>query len=258
MEIMNKEKLRLILAAGLVIVLMSCRKGDDPEPQLPDWNKNRTTTIQVYSRLNNAPLMSQGENDASPVSSRIRSAQHSVALLDRADVSLTGGSMGNPAVYLAAASQKVPLFSLNRFSAQTAEGNGVLIGHTYVRSDIMPLSGGTSFLKADTRANASIAMTFATVSFDASGQIDAGANAIISNITESTVVVGLVNKELVDLLKAKFSNPVYRFETLTSSKASASRAVYVVSSKKWILRETTESTVGNNGISVFDLQIEAL
>lgn len=248
-----------MLTAGLTaLFLISCEKESDPVDELPEWNRNRTTTVQVVSTFTNAPILTGGVAgaDFTAISNRIRSGTQSVTLLHRADATMGSGAY-NPAISMGAKSLRVPLFALSRFSGQKAEGTGVLINHSYARSEITQVADGCSFLKVDTRANAAIPMTFATVSFDSQSQLEAGAAAIRNNMTDATVVAGLVKKDLIDQLKAKFPDATYRFSNAELKGGQSTQMIFVVSSKKWVLRDFSESQVGS-GTTVVDLQIEAL
>lgn len=251
-----KEKIKhIIFALSALLFFAGCGKGDDPVPDVPEWNKNRTAVIQVYTRMNNTPVTGAVGADADAISSRIRSTVHAVALLDRADVTPGATAPFNPVVAVGASAKKVPLFALNRYEGSVAIGSGVLIGHSYIKSETLPTQGGTSLLKVDTRVNASIPMTFATIAFDAENQLNAGGALVRSHLNDATVVVGFVPGELAETLKAVFPAQNYRFEIVKGADP-ASRAIFVVSTKKWILRETTSGKSGS--VSYFDLQIESL
>ena len=254
-----KNRIILFLTAGLMTLFnYSCEKESDPVYELPEWNRNRTTTVQVVSTFTNTPILLGGVSaaDFTDISNRIRSGTQSVTLLHRADATMGSGAY-NPAISMGAKSLRVPLFALHRFSGQKVEGTGVLINHSYVRSEITMVADGCSFLKVDTRANAFIPMTFATVSFDSQSHLEAGAAAIRNNMTDATVVAGLVKKDLSDQLKAKFSDATYRFSTAEIKGAQSTQVIFVVSSKKWVLRDFSENMAGS-GTTVVNLQIEAL
>lgn len=250
----------LILLLAVSLMAVSCGKEKDPgtDPEIPDWNKTRTTTVLVYGRMDNSPLLQQGSADVTAVSGQIRSTVHSVALLNRTDV-VTGGLFPwNPVVVVGASAKRVPLFAHHSFKEDVAEGTGVLIGHTYTKSEIFPITGGTSFLKVDTKANAVIPMTFGTVTVDRESQITSAAQLVKTYLSDGTVVAGFVSKTMAAKWKGEFPQSQYRFETIESANNSAALALYVVSTSKWVLRESSESSVGSSGISVFNLQIEAL
>ena len=255
-----KMKMKYLILLAVALTVISCGKDPEPDPgtELPDWNKTRTTTVLVLGRMNNAPLMQQASSDLEAVSGLIRSTVHSVALLSRADVVPGGLFTWNPVVAVGASAKRVPLFALHSYKDEVAEGNGMLIGHTYARSEMIPVAGGTSLLKVDTRANASIPMIFGTVSIDQQSQVTAAAQLVKTHLSDGTVVAGLVNKALAAQWKGEFAQSQYRFELVESTAANASQSIYVVSKSKWVLRAANETTVGSSGISVFNLQIESL
>jgi len=255
-----KMKMKYLMLLAVSLMVMSCGKDPEPDPgpELPDWNKTRTTTVLVLGRMNNAPLMQQASSDLEAVSGLIRSTVHSVALLHRADVVSGGLFTSNPVVAVGASAKRVPLFALHAYKDEVAEGTGMLIGHTYAKSEMIPVAGGTSFLKVDTKANASIPMIFGTVSIDQQSQITAAAQLVKTHLTDGTVVAGMVSKTLAAQWKGEFPQSQYRFELVESTTASATQSIYVVSKSKWVLREATENALGSSGISVFNLQIESI
>ena len=256
---MKGKFIYIILLACTASILFSCSKEEDPVPELPAWNKNRTTTIQVYTTLSGTPILEGGQTSAdfTSVSSRIRPGLQSVAVLHRADATLSGTAPYNPAIAMGAKALRVPLFALHRFNGQKAEGTGVLIGHTYAKSEIQRIADGCAYLSVATRANASIPMTFGTVSFENQAQVDAGAEVIRNNMNDATVVVGIVAKELAGQLKSKFQAQSYRFSTVEGSRTQANQVIFVVSTNKWVLRESAEQLIGNSGLAAYDLQIES-
>lgn len=255
-----KMNMKYLMLLAVSLMVMSCGKDPEPDPgtELPDWNKTRTTTVLVLGRMNNAPLMQQASSDLEAVSGLVRSTVHSVALLSRADVMPGGLFTWNPVVAVGASAKRVPLFALHSYKDEVAEGNGMLIGHTYARSEMIPVAGGTSFLKVDTRANASIPMIFGTVSIDQQSQVTTASQLVKTHLTDGTIVAGMVSKALAEQWKGEFAQSQYRFELVESTAANASQSIYVVSKSKWVLRAANETTVGSSGISVFNLQIESL
>lgn len=245
----------LFLTLSLTVCI-SCGKGDDPAGELPDWNKNRTATIQLYSRLNNEPLFNTA--DYSQVLSSVRSNLHQVAVLHRADVVYGTAAIVNPTISIASEAGKVPFFARNRYSGDKAEGSGVLIGHTVSEMKTIPISSGCSWFSVPTRANLSIAMIFATVTFDNESQLSPGAEVIRKNLNDGTVLVGVVSKTLKDKLASEFSAGSYRFEIVESTGNQVNQLVFVLTTLKWVLRQHTETPVGTDGVLNFNLQIESL
>ncbi len=252
MKLLNRILLMALSAAALV----SCDKGSDPEPELPAWNKNRTATIQFYSRFTNEPLFKNA--DYVPVVSRIRSSVQQVAVLHRSDAVYGASDPVNPMAAVAAVAGKVPFFLLNRIVGQRAEVSGILIGHTVAKMETVSVSDGSRLLSLPTRANASISMTFACVAFENESQVTSGAEIIRKNLTEATVLVGVAPVALKQKLSSEFAAPNCRLVTIESTSSAGNQLVFVLTTLKWVVREHTETAVGAEGISCLDIQIEAL
>jgi hypothetical protein len=255
---MKKNDILILLAISLW-AFVSCGKDDDPSPDLPEWKKNNTVTIQFYSKLNNQTLF--GTADYSSVTNRIRSNQNHVAVLHRVDAVYSSAEIQNPMVAIGAETVKIPFFAWNRFSATKAEGSGILIGHTVAEMKNTLISDGCSYFTVPVTtvtASGSINMVFASVCFENESQLAAGATMVKEKLDDKTVLVGVAGKALQNKLKSEFPEGTYRVEIIESKDGKASQIIFVITSHKWIVREHEEVAVGPDGISCVDLKIEKL
>lgn len=242
---------------GLCLFLgISCGKNEKDDSALPEWNKDHTATIQFYSRLGSQSLFS--DTDYSQVVSRIQTVSNQAVLLDRADALYTESGIVNPTVTIAAETTRVPLFNPGNFNGSMIEGTGVLIKHTYTEAKNEIVAPGVSMLSIATRLNSSIPLFLSTISVTGKSQIETGLPVITKNIdANGVVVIGIIDKSLKEDLKSRISAKSYRLSTVESSLAGSEKAIFVLSSQKWVLRESAE-TVFDNGILGIDLKIEAL
>ena|GEM_PF-2644458 len=253
---MRQKRSSLLFLALSLTMYISCNKSNDPAEQLPEWNKNRTITIQFYSRLTKESLFKTA--DYSQAMNQIRSGNQQVAVFHRADVIYETAVTVNPTVSVASEAGKVPFFVCNRYSGNRAEGSGILIGHTVARMEAIPVSTGCTWFLVPTRVNTAIAMNFATISFENESQMTSGAEIIRKNLTDETVLVGVVDKTHKDKLTSEFAAKSYRVSLIESTNSQASQSLFVLTTQKWVVREHTETPIGTDGILSFNLQIEAL
>lgn len=252
---MKKINILILLAISLAIFI-SCGKEDNPSPDLPEWEKNNTVSIQFYSRLSNEKLFST--TDYSAVISRIRSKSNHVAVLHRADAVYGTSEILNPMVTIAAETVKIPLFAWNRYSVARAEGSGILIGQTITKAENTSINDGCSYFSVPIMANGTINMNFTTISFENENQLTAGFATIKEKLDEKTILIGVSAKTLRSKLESEFSGGNYRFETIECSGGKATQLLFVVTTQKWLVREHAEVPIGSDGIFCFDLKIEAL
>lgn len=245
---------RILFLAMSAAIIISCGNDDDQVEELPEWNKDRTAVIQVYSRLNNEPLFKDG--DYTGVTSRLGSRSSQVAVLHRADVVYGAENTENPTVSVAAGTGKVSFFACNNLSSGRAEGTGILIGHTVASMECIPVSSGCTWFSVPVKANNYIDMTFASISFEHESQVTPGIEVIRKNMNDKTVLVGLADQSLKNMLAAGFSSSSYRLVPVEST--GAGQFVFVLTTLKWIVREHTEMQVGDGDMVSFDIQIEAL
>lgn len=252
---MQKINILILLAVSLW-AFGSCGKEDDSSPDLPEWGKNNTVSIQFYSRLSNEKLFNTG--DYSAVVSRIRTNQNHVAVLHRADAVYGSSEILNPMVSIAAETVKIPLFAWNRYAGTQVEGSGILIGQTISKMENISISDGCSYFSVPIMANGTINMNFTTISFENENQLTAGLPTIKEKLDEKTVLIGVSAKTLRSKLESEFSGGNYRFETIECSGGKATQLLFVVTTQKWLVREHAEVSIGSDGIFCFDLKIEAL
>jgi hypothetical protein len=250
-------KISNILWFTLALILcFSCGK-DDETPSLPEWNKEHTATVQFYSRFNQTSLF--GDDNYTQVISGIQSATQQIVVLDRADVVYSETGIVNPTVSIASSAGRVPLFVAGSLTGERVEGTGVLIKHTITESGSVNVAPGAAMFTVLTKVNNSIPITFSTLSLNNENQISTGLDAITSNIVNNgAVLVGSIDKALKDKLASKFPSKTFRLATVESNQPGASRIIFVLSSLKWVLRESAEVHVNDNGLSRIDLKIEAL
>jgi hypothetical protein len=246
------------LFLGVVLLFCSsCGKDNNDEPGLPEWNKEHTATIQFYSRLNQESLFTG--LDYGEVITRIKSSVQQIAVLDRADVVYTETGITNPTVSIASQCSRIPLFAAGSYSEKQVNGTGVLIKHTVTESKSINVAPGASMLTVSSHVNTSIPILFSTLSIDNENQIETGMEAITSNvITHGAVVIGTIEKSLTEKLASLFPSKTFRFVTIDSSQPSTGRVIFVLTSLKWVVRESSEIILNNTGLSCIDIKIEAL
>ncbi|MDX9883991.1 MAG: hypothetical protein RBS73_18170 [Prolixibacteraceae bacterium] len=249
----------LILLAAIVWAFVSCGKENDPVPDLPEWEKNNTVSIQFYSRLSNEKLFKT--DDYSAVISRIHANQNQVAVLHRVDAVYNSTEILNPMVPIAAETVKIPVFAWNRYSGTRVEGSGILIGHTIAEMKNTPVSEGCNHFTVPVTmvtATGSINMTFTSISFENENQLTTGAATIKEKLDDKTVLAGVAAKTLQNKLKTAFPEGNYRVEIIESTDGKANQIIFVITGPKWIVREHKEVAVGTDGISCYDIKIEKL
>ncbi|HEX3006128.1 MAG TPA: hypothetical protein VHO90_00775 [Bacteroidales bacterium] len=246
------------LFLGVVLLFCSsCGKDSNDEPGLPEWNKEHTATIQFYSRLNQESLFTG--LDYSEVTTRIKSSVQQIAVLDRADVVYSETGITNPTVSIASQCSRVPLFVADSYNESQINGTGVLIKHTLTESKSINIAPGAGMLTVATQVNTSIPLLFSTLSINNESQIETGLAAITSNVTtHGAVLVGTIDKSLADKLASRFPSKSFRFVTIESSEPNTGRLIFVLTSLKWVMRESSEIILNNTGLSCIDIKIEAL
>jgi hypothetical protein len=248
---MQKTNILVILSV-ILWAFVSCGKGKDPSPYMPEWGKNSTISIQFYSRLSNEKLFKT--EDYSAVISRIRANKNHVAVLHRIDAVNNLSEIQNPMVTIAAEAVKIPLFAWSRYSGTRVEGSGILVGQTIAEMKNIPISDGCSYFSVPLTANGSIILNFASITFENENQLTTGVATIKEKLNDQTVLVGVAAKTLQNKLKIEFPEGNYRIETIESTD----QIIFVITSPKWIVLEYKEVAVGTDGISCYDIKIEKL
>lgn len=246
----------LIILSAMLWAFVSCGKGKDPSPDLPDWGKNSTISIQFYSRLGNDKLFRT--EDYSAVIGRIRVNQNHIAVLHRVDAVYNLSEMQNPTVIIAAEAVKIPLFAWSRYSSAQVEGSGILLGQTVTEMKNTPISDGCAYFSVPVLANGGININFATLTFENENQLTTGIPIIKTKLDDKTVLVGVAAKTLQSKLKIAFPEGNYHLETIEPKDAKATQVIFIVTTPKWGLDECKETAVGTDGISCYDINIEKL
>jgi len=252
---MRKINILILLAVGFSI-FASCGKEDDSPPDLPDGGENITYPIQLYSRLNNSQLFNT--DDFAAVIGRIRSSQSYLTILHRIDAVYNLSEIRNPMVSIAEETVKIPVFIWNRYAGTRVEGSGILVGQTIGEMRNIPTSDGCSYFSLPLMANESINMNFASITFENENQLAAGVATIKEKLDDKTVLVGIAGKILQEKLKSAFPENDYPIEIIEGKDEKTNQIIFVITSRKWAVREHKEAPVGADGISCFDLEIEKL
>lgn len=246
----------LVILSVILWAFVSCGKGKDPSPDLPEWEKKSTISIQFYSRLSNEKLFKT--EDYSMVISRIRANLNHIAILHRIDAMYNLSEIQNPMVTIAAEAVKIPLFAWNRYSGTMIEGSGILVGQTVVEMKNTRISDGCGYLSVPVLVNGGININFAFLTFENENQLTTGVATLKEKLDDKMVLVGVAAKTLQSKLKIAFPEVNYHFETIEPNDSKATQVIFIVTTTKWRLDEYKETTVGTDGISCYDINIEKL
>lgn len=246
----------LILLAVSFSLFASCGKEDDSPPDSPDGGKKVTFPIQLYSQLNNSSLFST--DDFAAVTGRIRTSQSYFTILHRVDAVYNSPGIQNPLVSIAEETGKIPVFIRNRYAGTRVEGSGILVGQTIREMKNTPVSDGCSYFSMPLMANESINMNIASVTFENENQLATGVATIKEKLDDQTVLVGIATKTLKNRLKSEFPEGNYRIEFIEGKNENTNQIIFVITSLKWAVGKHQETTIGTDGISCFDIEIEKL
>ncbi len=244
----------LILLALCFSLFASCGKEDDSSSDLPDGGEDKTFSIQLYSRLNDAQLFNT--DDFAAVIGRIRSSQSYITILHRVDAVYNSPGMRNPLVSIAEETVKIPVFIWNRYEGTRVEGSGILSGQTIREMTNTPISDGCSYFSLPLTANGSVAMNVASITFENENQLATGVATIKEKLNDQTVLVGIAAKALQNKLKSEFAEENYRIEIIEGKEEKTNQIIFVVTSPKRAVREHKETVTGTDGISCFDIKID--
>ncbi|SHF88398.1 hypothetical protein SAMN05444274_11184 [Mariniphaga anaerophila] len=254
---MTRKELNIFFWTALsMILLVACSKNNETEQDESPWNKNNTVTIQFYSRLNNETLFQT--SSYTELVNQLQNQPHRVAILHCADASLNTANQLNPTVSIAAQAGKVPLFNKSSLSDNEVRGSGVLIGHTTTEMKTLPVADGCTWFSIPTYGSPILFMSFSTISFEEGTHISPGATIIRENIDDETVMIGTINKTLREQLESEFPSEIYRFVSIEGTSSANSQAIFILTTKRWIVRESTEIQIDNKKISSFQIQVEKL
>ncbi|MBB4036796.1 hypothetical protein GGR21_002709 [Dysgonomonas hofstadii] len=254
------------LLLSFCFLVMSCSGSDDDDTgngngngQEKPWDKSRTAKVLVISTLSEGNLFSG--TDYTTVVNTVKNTEHAVVLLDRSNVSFTGAIMANPGVNVASLSKHIPVFVPVDKGNNTYTGNTVLFDQPIQSLEQRKVTDYCWLMKQDVNFTSSLVMNFSTVSFNAESQLDAGVSLIKSSVGNSTLIIGVVKRNLSSAFESKISESFgkgnYTLELMKNSDANSVYSIYVLGSPKWKFRELTEATVSGN-IKSFLVQVEYL
>lgn len=246
----------LILLAVSFSLFASCGKEDNSPPDKPDGGKKVTFPIQLYSRLNNSQLFST--DDFAAVTGRIRASQSYFTILHRVDAVYNSSEIRNPLVRIAEETGKIPVFIWNRYAGTRVEGSGILVGQTIREMKNTPASDGCGYFSIPFMANESINMNVASITFENENQMATGMSTIKEKLDNQTVLFGIADKALENRMKDEFPEGIYHIEFIEGNNENKNQIIFVITSLEWAVGEHKETTIGTDGISCFDIEIEKL
>ena len=241
----------------LLVVLPSC--GDNEgggNGSLPEWDKSKTMHIAVAGKTDGSSLLASGEDDAGLLS-LLRSRQSATLLLKDCEVSY-GNITVNPFVSLAYELRRIPVFGKGMPVEGGYSGNGFLLDHTLAAQTEKEVSGNSNIKSVETFVtnNETLDAVLATLSVVNQEDVEQAAGALASLLRDGTLVVGFMQNSWLEEFKAAVAQRVdgCRLETVTAYADGVS--LFVLSSDKWVLRESASEEEGAYMVS--DLQVEQL
>lgn len=259
-----KDILKILLFFLIGSFIVSCSGSDDDgngnggETETP-WDKSRTAKCLLVSNLSEGNLIS-GTNYTA-VANFVKTTNHHVAILDKANVSYSGTTITNPGINVAALSGYMPVFVPIDKTSNGYTGNIVLFDHTIPSLEQRVVTENCWLMRKDINFTSALRMNFSTVSFNAEEQLDAGVSVIKNSLNTSALVIGTIKRNLASAFQTKvsssFANGGYIMEIVENADANSAYCIYIIGSSKWKFRELTESNVSGN-IKGFLLQVEHL
>ena len=261
---MNTYFTKFISFFFFVSFFVSCNKKDTdplpPEPTPPDekplpaWDHSKTAVVYFISTLKDTQL-GVNEGDYEAIAAAVKdTAAYAVALLDRCDVNTSSNLNG---LSIAAANTGLlPLFALNKYSGNVAEGTGILIKNTILKQDDYPITDGCRIKTLNTFVNASTPFPVATVRMVNDTDVADANGTLAKVINDNNVVIGTITTAQFDKLKQKVQTirNTYRIEKV--SQNTDGYTIFYLSPRYWVLREVLSANV-NSQVQSFRMSIEA-
>lgn len=222
--------------------------------ELPDWNKSKTAVLYFFTTLKDQPLGTTAEIYHN-ISEQLKdTSSYRVVLLDRSDINTSTAING--CSILAAATNMVPMYNLNKYKGNIAEGTGILVKETIQQQDSYEIAADCRLKRFNTFAVKGVEWPLATVRFETQSQINAATNILSSSISQNTVIIGSTTVDIFDKIKEKVTtlSKTYRVQKVTEN--TNGYVVFYISPKYWVLREAVQSTVYGE-VQMIKLSIEA-
>lgn len=224
-----------------------------------EWNKNKTIDIYYLTELKDAGVSGYGTVADFFLS---KGAVCSLGVIDRSDVNHAIRTYGPTEV--AFKSAHFSSFAFNKYEGTVMQGSTILFNHKInseksfrVADDcfvkFIPLQ-----VKTATTVPLDIAVPFSTVRFDTKEQVAASEPVFktLSGSSYEAMVVGTIKKELLPDLKTVADKLSGYKLTEAIKDENADYAIFILSLKSWVLRETTIQSVSGD-FNAYRLSVEA-
>lgn len=229
----------------------------EPDPE-PVWDKSRTVKVAFLSDLTgNNPFT---VNSYPSVASFAKDDESHLLILDKANVRHAVPRM-NPGAKIAVAAERVPLFVSIASSSDSYIGSMLLFKKPVQQMELISVHNDSRMIQNRVEIRPGLSMNVATASFIQAEQVTAAATLLKSSVEQSVLVTGTIRREHLPQLRAALSASMqessYELTVAENSNSNSTYCIYILGSKKWKYRNTTESTVQGTIKSVL-LEVEYL
>lgn len=260
----NKFPLTAIVSLLLISVCFSCGKSsgneptpspkpENPNPQTPAWDKSKTATVYVASKLEDDAI-AKTEAEYQALGSYLSKKTFHAAIIDRSDINLSEATALNGGALCAFSTTKVPAFAINTYKGETVQGSSILLDSIVSQTESI-FSNKLRMKVVPAKINNALGFPLATMRIQSQEQIDAIVPKTADLYTEKLLIIGTITTSLYNSLEnvVKNSGQRLRLEKIKTTQTH-SYTLFILSPHYWLLRQTTQETAGN--IPVYCLEIE--